>query len=116
MLLFLSSRKFVFSKSLRGGGSYFEGIWGHSLIITKLTWGIFSLNLLFFGVRVLELKVLSAVTDRDDKRDRETISCQIVNTGFSHLDWFLGMSSWADNNTTNWGTKYCKNVVILTFT
>ena len=42
------------------------------------------------GIKMLELNVHSVVIDRNDKIDRQTISCQIVNTdklGLAHLDW-----------------------------
>ena len=62
------------------------------------------------GIRVLELNVHAIVVDRNDKLDRKTISCQIVNTGkvgFSQLDWFLD-ASMAIYDIINWETKYLK--------
>ena len=62
------------------------------------------------GIRVLELNVHAIVVDRNDKLDRKTISCQIVNTdkvGFSQLDWFLDVSM-AIYDIINWEIKCLK--------
>ena len=68
------------------------------------------------GIRMLKLNFHSVVIDTNDKIDRQTISCQIVNSdklGFSHLNWFLDVYV-GIYDTINWETKYFKNVVLLT--